>query len=549
VKELVENALDAGARSVAVRIGRGGIDRIEVSDDGSGIPPEELALAVTPHATSKLAPEGPIERIVSLGFRGEALAAIATAARLRIVSRPPEREEARGLEADARGPGPAFSAGRAIGTTVEIRDLFATTPARRKFLKSPAAEQVEVVRTVERLYLAHPSVGIRVGAEAGEIAAYPPEARLADAAARVLGPELLGARIDVAATVPGGTVRGALGRPTLSAATSRRLFLSVNGRPIESRSLAAAVRAAYGDYLPRARYPVGVLRLEVAPERLDVNVHPGKREVRFADERAIAEALRRRVREALLDAPQVAEARPATPDAPAAGPDRAAVRPSAGPAAPAVQRTLGTPAEARVPRAVAAARGHPALTLLGCLDALYWVAAADDGLLLIDQHAASERVVYDALRRRGRLGRQTLVEPATVRLTGAQHAALRAHGEAVRAAGFDVEPFGPDDVRVRAVPAYRGRTAPASALRELLSELADGGRPTLPDGLEERTAATIACHAAIRAGDPVAVEEMGRVLEALRALPEASYACPHGRPIVIRLPRARLDRWFLRSGA
>ena len=188
------------------------------------------------------------------------------------------------------------------------------------------------------------------------------------------------------------------------------------------------------------------------------------------------------------------------------------------------------------------------MTLLGCVHDLYWVAESDEGLVLIDQHAASERVLYEEMRRSGALQRQTLVEPVVVTLTGGQRAALSAHSETVRAAGFDVEPFGPESYLVRSVPAYRGRSARPDAVRELVDELASGGRPTLPDGLEERRAATVACHAAIRAGDVVSAEEFSRVLGELHSLPEAAYSCHHGRPIVVGVPRTRLDHWFLRSG-
>ena len=194
------------------------------------------------------------------------------------------------------------------------------------------------------------------------------------------------------------------------------------------------------------------------------------------------------------------------------------------------------------------ASGHPPLVLLGCLQALYWVAESDDGFVLIDRHAASERVLYEALLRDGSLARQALVEPVALRLTAAQREALRTHADDVLASGFDVESFGPDTYRVRSVPSYRGRRARPEAILGLLDELAEGGRPTTTDGLRERTAATIACHAAIRAGDPVEAEEFRRVLRALYALPESSYSCPHGRPILVRFSRSRLDRWFLRAG-
>jgi DNA mismatch repair protein MutL len=554
VKELVENAVDADATLVSVRIEGGGIESIEVADDGVGIPPGELELAVERHATSKLDPTGPIERIDSLGFRGEALAAIASVSRFRLLSRPPDRESGEGLSVVGGTIAGRFSAPRAPGTTVTVEDLFFNLPARRKFLRSPAAEQLEVVRTLERLYLARPSITLRIEADGRELATLPAATRLEDAAARVFGPGLLHQSFPVTGELPGGKVQGVLGRPATATASSTALLLAVNGRAIVSRPGAQAVRAAFGDYLPRGRFPVGVLHLEIDASRLDVNVHPTKREVRFAKEREVLEALRVRVREGLLAAPQVAEVIGERVPGRATGPGRelspgprAAPR-SAPMASGSVQERLDTAPSPAAPVEVPPVSGHPPLVLLGCVQALYWVAESADGLVLIDQHAASERVLYETLLREGALARQTLVEPVPLSLTATQREALREHAEAVRTSGFEVEPFGPETFLVRAVPSYRGRRARAEALPGLLDELAEGGRPTTTDGLRERTAATVACHAAIRAGDAVEPEEFRRVLRALYALPESAYSCPHGRPIVLRFSRARLDRWFLRTG-
>jgi len=550
VKELVENAVDAGASVVTIRLTGGGLERIEVADDGHGIGADDLELAVERHATSKLAPAGPVEGVETLGFRGEALAAIGSVSRLRLFSRPSGSELADGISVVGGTITGRFSVPRAPGTTVEVEELFFNTPARRKFLKSAPAEQVEVLQTVERLYLARPRVALRVESQGREVASYPSAHSLKDAAARVLGPAFLASSFEVSAEVAGGRLFGALGKPGVAAATSRGLFLAVNGRAIISRSVAQNVRLAYGDYLPRTRFPVGVLHLEVPLDRVDVNVHPTKREVRLAREREVLDAIRLRVRESLIATPQVAEL-PSAHDAvlasapPSQWPALSSTR---APTSRGRQQTLEGPTAARTAAPVRAAGGHPRLQLLGCLHALYWVAESDAGLVLIDQHAASERVVYEELRRTGTLQRQTLVTPVTVRLSGAERSALEAHRASVQAAGFEVEAFGPETFLVRSVPAYRGRAARPEAVAELLDELASGGRPTLPDGLEERRAATVACHAAIRAGDVVDAEEFSRVLGALHALPEAAYSCPHGRPIALGIPRARLDRWFLRSG-
>jgi len=551
VKELVENALDAGATEVEIRLEGGGLERIVVSDDGWGIPSGELSLAVERHATSKLSGARDLARVSSLGFRGEALAAVAQVSRLRLVSRTPDTASAHGLTVEGGRRGPTFEAGRSVGTTVEVRDLFFNTPARRKFLKSPAAEQVEVVATVERLYLAHPSVAITITAGEQEIAQYPRAANLEEAAAWVFGSEFVTAHFSLQSG-RGSPVQffGALGRPTVSRGTSAAIQVSVNGRAIVSRPLVQAVRAAYQDYLPRTRFPVGAVQLVVDPARVDVNVHPTKREIRIQGEREVADALRRAIRTALVGGPQIAEVggrrartRGATAEIPLEQRPKGRAAAATSPVSAALQTRLDVPEPARK---VSGTVRHPALALLGSVFRLYWVAESDGDLVLIDQHAASERVLYDELRAAGRLGRQELMEPVRVPLTARQRSALVAHEETLRSSGFTVEAFGGDQFRVRSVPSYRGHRAEASSLPSLLDELAEGGRPTVPEGLAERVAASVACHAAVRAGDEVSAEEIGRILEALYRMETPAYACPHGRPVLIRLSRSRLDGWFLR---
>jgi DNA mismatch repair protein MutL len=551
VKELLENAIDAGAREVTVRLQRGGLARIEVADDGQGIPANELELAVERHATSKLDPEEGLGAIRTLGFRGEALASIASVSRLRLRSRPPDSEVAMGIAVEGGTVRGRFESGRGIGTTVEVEDLFFNTPARRKFLHAPAVEQLEVVRTIEHLYLASPSVTLSLVNESGELANFPGASDLRDAAARVLGSEFLEQSFELNAEMPrAGRLHGFLGRPSLAVGNARRLYLAVNGRTIDSRVLAQATRFAFQSYIPRTRFPVGVLHLELPPEEVDVNVHPTKREVRFVQESELAERVRQAVRQALVGAPAPLPLPPALTSrtgvsAPASPPGPPAARSSGSRIPSGIQRPLVEPSG---PLVLHDRPGHPRLQLLGSLDRLYWVAVAPRGFVLIDQHAASERLLFDALVREGRLGCQTLMEPVTVDLRPSQQAALQAHAEAVRGAGFDVEAFGGTSFRVRGVPSYRGQRASASRLPELLDELAAGGRPTLPNGPTERIAASIACHAAIRAGDVVSPEELGRVVDALYEGAEAVYSCPHGRPILFDLPRSRIDRWFLRTG-
>jgi len=552
VKELVENAIDAGATQVAIRLEGGGLERIEVSDDGGGIPADELSLAVERHATSKLSESSDLGRVTSLGFRGEALAAIAQVSRLRIVSRTRDAPSAHGLTVEGGHRGPPFEVGRSVGTTIDVRDLFFNTPARRKFLRAPAAEQVDAVATLERLYLASPSLAITVTSGTQEIARYPRAGSLEEAAAWVFGSGFVTSHFTVQSARDGPLqFSGALGRPTVTRGTSAAIHLSVNGRAIVSRPLSQAIRAAYQDYLPRTRFPVGAVQIGLDPTRVDVNVHPTKREIRIQGERDVADAIRRAVRTALVGGPQVAD----LAAAPRAGPGRVTslVHPRPATKGRPTGAIVGDPSSLQTRldppgtgHRVPGTPRHPALSLLGSVFQLYWVAESDGDLVLIDQHAASERVLYDELRAAGRLGRQELMEPVRVPLTARQRAALSAQEETIRASGFTVEAFGGDQFRIRSVPSYRGHRAAAGSLPALLDELAEGGRPTVPEGLAERVAASVACHAAVRAGDEISAEEIGRVLDALYRTDTPAYACPHGRPVLVRLPRSRLDGWFLR---
>ena len=554
VKELFENSLDAGSTEVEIRLERGGLDRIVVSDDGDGIPSDELSIALERHATNKLSSSHDLPRVRSLGFRGEALAAIAQVSRLRLVSRTSAGSSAHGITVEGGTVGPRFEVGRSVGTTVDVRDLFFNTPARRKFLRAPAAEQVDVVATVERMYLAHPTVAVTIVAEEQEVAQYPRALNLEEAASWVFGSEFVSSHFTVRSSADSPVqFFGVFGRPTVTRGTSVAVQVSVNGRAIVSRLLSQAIRAAYQDYLPRARFPVGAVQLELDPTRVDVNVHPTKREVRIERERDVSDLLRRAIRSALVGGPQFANL-PGAIRAPRGSLTEPSVVRSPTVRSTSTGRTLGAAKQTLLdaPAAghrVSGSHRHPGLALLGSIFQLYWVAEADGDLVLIDQHAASERVLYDELRASGRLGRQELVESVRVPLTPKQRAALRAHEELLRSSGFTVEPFGGNQFRVSSVPSYRGHRAEAGSLPSLLDELAEGGRPTIPEGLAERVAASVACHAAIRAGDTVSAEEIGRVLEALYRTETPAYACPHGRPVLVRVSRGRLDGWFLRRSS
>lgn len=557
VKELVENAYDADAREVVVSAEGGGIDRIEVADDGLGIPEDELRVAIERHATSKLDSADGLRSIRTLGFRGEALSAIGTAARLRLASRPRGGRAARAVEVEGGSVVAESPAGGPEGTRVEVRELFGALPARRKFLRAPAAEQAELLATLERLYLSRPSVGLTFRSGDREVGRWPAAGSLRDAAARVFGPAFDEAGFDVEGiALPGVRLRARLGHPVAATGAAHRLVVVVNGRSIAGGPVAAAVRAAYSGYLPRGRFPVGVVAIDVEPSRVDVNVHPTKREVRFVREREVMEALRRVVREALQRQSLAAPPREfgATPTSGATEgssgptrvsallPPRGALKGGAGSTSAQRQLVDETPTASLT----STDARRPALTLRTSVFDLYWFAEAGDELVVVDQHAADERLLFEAILAEGRLARQALVEPLLIELTPRQAATLEAKPAEVERSGFVVERFGASAFRLSSVPSFRGHAARSGAFPQLLDELADGGRPTWPDGARERTAASIACHAAVRAGDRISAERMGRILADLAATAPEAYACPHGRPILVRLPRGKVDGWFLR---
>ncbi|MGG5812237.1 DNA mismatch repair endonuclease MutL [Falsiroseomonas sp. CW058] len=564
VKELVENALDAGARRVSVCLEEGGIGRILVEDDGGGMGPEDLALAVQRHATSKLPEEGMLFRIATLGFRGEALPSIGAVSRLTLTSR--------------NGSGGAFAiaveggrtsavtpAAGAPGTRVEVRDLFFATPARRAFLKSPRSEAEAAVEAVERLAMAWPEVGFRVevdGRTALSLAPQPREARIA----ALLGPDFATAALPVEAARGGLVLSGLAAAATHHRATGAAQHLVVNRRPVRDPQLKTALRVAYRDLIPRGRHPAAALFLDLPPEAVDVNVHPMKTELRFRDSEGVRglliSALRRALAVGAGGAVPEGLAQGAAPGL--AGEERGGFaemqapvaatpswRPSPGwrpqaapPAAPALPLGFAPPAPAPLPEMRAEGPlGRP----IGQVLDTYILAEAPDGtLVLVDQHAAHERLTHEALHAQlvaGGVRAQPLLLPAVVELPAADVARLLDRAADLARLGLEIEGFGPGAVLVRATPALLGAPEPAPILRDLAAELAEMGESlALADRLDAAVA-RLACHGSIRAGRRMKPEEMAALLRQMEATPRAA-TCSHGRPTVLKLGKAELERLF-----
>ncbi len=577
VKELAENALDAGARRIEIEIADGGRTLIRVSDDGGGIPAGELALALERHATSKTDGADLLD-IVSFGFRGEALPSIAAVSRLTLVSRAEGAAEAWEIRCDAGRLSAPRPAARPCGTVVEARDLFHATPARLKFLRTDRAETQAVTDAVRRLALAAPQAGIvlsdvsggearrlfRVEPETGDPAGL--EARRARIEA-VLGRAFAADALAVEAEREGLRLSGLAALPTHSRGAAVAQFLFVNGRPVRDRMLTGALRAAYADLLAKDRHPAAALHLDCDPHRVDVNVHPAKTEVRFREpglarglivsalRHALAEAGHRAaasVGDAALGAFREGGARPGLPWGRPSAPSPAA-REAAGawqaPAQPGLAEEAGAWRGARIdePGDAEAAEDLPLGVARGQLHETYVVAQTAAGMVIVDQHAAHERLVYERLKREraaGAVARQALLIPEIVEL-GAEADRVLAAAEALAGAGLAVEPFGPGAVAVRETPAALGRPDAAALLRDVADALAEaetGG----PEALAARIDAVLsrmACHGSVRAGRRLSAPEMNALLREMEATPGAGQ-CNHGRPTYVELSLGQIERLF-----
>lgn len=546
VKELVENALDAGARLIRVEVVAGGRELIRVQDDGCGIPAEELPLAVERHTTSKLRRFEDLAHVLSYGFRGEALAAISAVSDFEIVSCIPGASSGARLRVRFGRPARVEPIGAAPGTVVTVRDLFATIPARRRFLRQDATEVAYIQRALAALALARPDVRFEFIVDGRMALATPGSGQLVDALAGVFGLETA-AQIVPIEPVPHDevTVTGAIGLPAVSRANRQAFFILVNQRWVESRTLVAAAEQAYHTLLMVGRYPIGVIAVQLPPERVDVNVHPTKREVRFADERAVAAAVHEAVRRTLLahlpeQSPPAVTFSPLSPPAVqrrllVADPTRAApvmTRPDPEPLPVSPIEDSRTESGQRL----------PILRVLGQIRQAYIIAEGPDGMYLIDQHAAHERILFERLFEElatHGVEQQRLLEPLVLELSPSQLEAFERYaGEFVRL-GWEIEPFGGASVAVRAVPAVVQRSI-ERVLLAVLDELAAGGRGTTP---LEQVAISTACHSAIRAGQELSLSEMRELIRQLEQC-RAPLACGHGRPTVVHLSTEELERQF-----
>jgi DNA mismatch repair protein MutL len=553
LKELVENSLDASAKQVSVRLQAGGLELIEVADDGSGMDPDEMRLALERHATSKL-PGDAIDRVTSFGFRGEALPSIASVSRLTLESRVRGADGWR-IEIDhgeKAGEGPAALP---PGTRIQVAGLFDKVPARRKFLRSPRSEYAACLDAVKRLAMARSDVGFTLDHDGRRILSLQPT----DAPGRVA--ELLSHELDrhgigIDCTRDGLRLTGVISLPTFNRGAADHQYLFVNSRPVKDRLLVGALRAAYRDLIARDRHPIAALFVDVPLEEVDVNVHPAKTEVRFRDPAAVRGLIVGGLRHALDEESQRSAAREQAA-APVMWTNSESYAPrhdlELGFARVREQQQAFEPMSfvpaARAEPAVEPVPSYPLGVARGQVGATYIVAEAEDGLVIVDQHAAHERLVLErmrAAREGGAVARQALLIPEVVELDEPDCDRLEGSAGELDGMGLEIERFGPTTMLVRAVPAALGQTDAAGLLADLASEIADlGGPMSLRDKLDH-VAATIACHGSVRAGRILSVAEMNALLREMEVTPRSGQ-CNHGRPTWVKLGHGEIEKLFGRK--
>lgn len=547
VKELMENALDAGARSVSIRVEQAGRKLIEVADDGSGIEFDDLPLAVARHATSKLQSAEDLFHIRSLGFRGEALASIGSVSRMTVISRESSAEIGARIMIEGGRNGKIEQVGIPAGTVVRVEELFYNVPARLKFLKSDMTERNQINALVTRYALAYPDVHFELMQDGKSILKTSGNGDRREVLAQLYGTDIARQMLEVSLEEP-VAVSGFISPVALTRSNRREITFFVNGRWVQDPALISALLHAYHTLLMVGRYPLAVLFLRLEPEEVDVNVHPAKAEVRFHQPDRVFSAVQRGVKRALLAYSPVPNI--STPYWSARHLQQSAVDPAWGMAAD--LRAGSTPLENEpeiAPQPTLPSGRVPLLRLVGQVGAAYLVAEGPDGLYLIDQHAAHERVLFEKIihQQTSKPPAQTLMEPVVIVLPPESALVLEQQLDLLSHYGFEVEPFGPNTFRVRAVPALLTGVDPAAAVRVIVEDFEEDEAP-LANEVEARIIARICKRAAVKAGKVLSIEEQQALLRDLEAC-QSPRTCPHGRPTMIHLSVDLLERQFGRRGS
>jgi DNA mismatch repair protein MutL len=555
VKELVENSLDAGATDIRVRVIRGGADEIRVLDDGAGMDREDLLLAVNRHATSKISRLEELATLGTMGFRGEALPSIASISRTTLESCPDASGEGSRLRVEGGHGFPPEAVGHPRGTTVWVRSLFFNAPARRKFLRAAGTETSHIADAVSRMAVAHFDRRFHLEADGKTLLDASPARHRGERIRQVFGEGVAEQLVPFERVSGPYRVSGFSSRPDFTRSSGRDQWLYVNGRSVRDRGILHAIAAAYHTLLPRGRFPFVLLFLEAPPERVDVNVHPAKAEVRLAESSTVHELVRQAIRAALEEHRPVARLQGIEPfplripgaDSPVPGSARE-LRRGESTHGPAGAWEFSSPAPASSALfEEPPGRMNPLIPLAQYRES-YILASDADGLVIVDQHVAHERILYEQILRqagRGAVERQALLFPKTLEVDPGRAKRLEEGAEELRRLGFLLDPFGPRSFLVREVPALLGSGDIETLIRDLADDLAGPAGGGSLDRVSDRLAATTACHAAVKVNFPLTPEKMSYLLQEL-AQTACPMTCPHGRPILLRLAHRELERNFLR---
>lgn len=556
VKELVENSLDAGATHITITVEGAGQKLIEVADDGLGIPAKEISMALARHATSKLSSAADLFNIETLGFRGEALASIASVSRFTITSRTRESEVgARLVVEGGQIDSDVQPIGAPAGTVVRVEDLFYNVPARRKFLKTDSTERRQIDDLVTRYALAYPDVRFHLSQEGRSALQTTGSGDRREVLAALFSTDIARQMLEVNAVYDESRVSGYISPTSLTRSNRRGITLFVNGRWVQDISLSTALIQGYHSMLMVGRYPMAVMFIDLPPKQVDVNVHPAKSEVRFTNRDDVFSSVQRAVRRALLaysPVPPVQGQVRWSPPEPQPGFDKGGwQRPSGGQSSFSPDHaTTPQPPEKSQPvvQPPLSAGGVPLLRLIGQVGSAYLVAEGPDGLYLVDQHAAHERILFERFmeQRSQQIPSQALLDPATVELDSASARLLEDQAEVMKNLGFEIEPFGPNTFKVRRMPSLLAGSDPVAAVRSVIEDFEEDETP-LQNEIEAKIIGRVCKRAAVKAGKVLSVDEQKALLRDLEAC-QSPRTCPHGRPTMIHLSIDLLERQFGRTG-
>ena len=545
VKELVENSIDAGATDIRIRIQGAGKDLIEIMDNGHGMDPDNLKIAFVQHSTSKIVDIDDLEGLATMGFRGEALSSIASVAEIEVSTKEKKAKTAHFVSLKKGKMSSMKQIGRDTGTTITVKKLFSGHPARLKYLKSDRVEIGHIIQIITERALANPEIAFKLHNDGIEVINVPKVKNMPDRINDIMGRRVAKQLVSFIETEEKMTIIGHLAKPVINKATKNELFIFINNRPVASSKISQAIEKGYAGMLMRNRHPVGVLMLDIDPKELDINVHPTKRKVRFADEKKVARFVTKCVAQALGNTEIIPDVEPKHKDIVyrpvAEGKKSRAAK------ALKIHGTQTNIMDEVQTQAISEGKTIPRMKVIGQILNTYILAQSGSDLLIIDQHAAHERINLDRLKdsAKAKKAQQKLITPIPLNLNKRESQLVEHYRPVIEEFGFKIEPFGKDTYLVRAVPTIAGHLESESGLRDMIEELSELGKARSIEDKWDDIRHLIACHSSIRAGERLSNQRMAKLIEELHTI-DNPFTCAHGRPTIVRITQKELEKLFKR---